>query len=287
MGPQLLELPERVAHRPARQQHDPSPAAGNGATDGGADEQEVVGLGGLGGADADPALGALQERQQVHRRVVDRQVLVVDRRHPRAGCGDLLTDELRQLGVARDVVGHLRHPARQLVGRVQAVATGLRGDDELDGRGPVGVEHDDRVGCQRGELLGLHPVQPGHEADLAPLVELAPHGVGQHHRRHVGDERGADDLPAGPLAISHVHRPPPRSAARRAAAWRAVGTRRRRARHDPCLTLVEAGEQARHQRVAGRRRRHPHEAAVGRRRGAGRRGRVARACQPRPSASPS
>ena len=119
-----------------------------------------------------PAFVSLEEAQQVDRRIVDGEVLVVTGRDPRVvvQCGGLQGPG--QLGVAGDVVGHGRHAAGKFVRRVPAGSAGVGGHHHLDEGEPVGVEHHVGVGVQWVETLGPEPFQSGDEVDLLAVVEF-------------------------------------------------------------------------------------------------------------------
>ena len=198
VGAQLAQRPERVAERARADEEDPTVEPLDRAAHALADGEEVVGLPGLGDAHRHPSLGALEEAEEVDRRVVDRQALVVDRGDPavldRRGLGG---EGLGELGVALDVVGDLGHPAGELLGGVATRAARLGGDDELDRREPVRVEDHDEVGPQHVEDLPAHVEEPGVQRRLLAVVERAPLLVGEHDRGDVREHRGADDLTHG------------------------------------------------------------------------------------------
>ncbi len=139
---------------------------------------------GLADAHRDPLLvEALPEvAPQVHRRVVQGQVLVVDRSDPRAVRLALCGDRLGQLRIATPLVRDPAHSTGQLLGGEQPGPAMLRGDDELDGREPVRVEHDDRVVVEILELLCSESFQPRHDGELPALVQLQA-GLPRKHDR--------------------------------------------------------------------------------------------------------
>ena len=157
-----------------------------------------------------PAFVSLKEAQQVDRRVVDGEVLVVAGRDPRVvvQCGGLQGPG--QFGIAGDVVGHGRHAAGQFVRRVAAGPTGVGGHHHLDQGEPVGVEHHVGVGTQRVETLGPEPFQTGDEVDFHAVVEFQTDLGGKDDGWDVGHHGRSDDLTHG----SAPFRPPPGREAR-------------------------------------------------------------------------
>ena len=282
VGAQLLQLPERVAHRPAGQQHDPPTAALDGPPDRLADEQEVVALGRLGRAHADPPLVALQERQEVRRRVVDRQARVVDRRHPRAGRRDLLADQLGQLGVAREVVGHLRH-ALAAAPPTCSAPTGGRGRRRRT-RPSCASGRRTRRSCRAAggrAHSAFMRCSPGTRLISWPSLSSRRIVLGQHDRRHVGDQRGTDDWRSRQTSTSSIDRRTDRS--------RSASSSDRRSpspatmRRSPSLNRANSVD---HQRLPRRRAAHQHPAPIGTVAPPHRRGHAAPASSRRRSASP-
>jgi hypothetical protein len=178
-----------------------SSAATAAATQAPTARKSAVGAG-LGRRDRHPALVALQEAEQVDGGVVDGQVRVVDGGDPALVDVDGRRRHRRgELGVTRQVVGDLAHPAGQLLGGVPPGSARLGRDDELDGREPVRVEHHHEVGLEHVEDLAPHPLQPRVQRGLPAVVERAALLVGEHDRRHVGEDRG-------PHHLTHAWSPP-------------------------------------------------------------------------------
>jgi hypothetical protein len=102
---ELAQRPERVRHRPGREQQHLAVGRGDRVAERPAGTQEVLGVTGLAHADADPLLvrqAPAQVVPEVHGGVEDRQVRVVDRRDP----GAVL------LGRCRHGVRELRVPGK-------------------------------------------------------------------------------------------------------------------------------------------------------------------------------
>ena len=202
---QVAQFVEGVAQRARGDEHDAQVALGDGLGDDATDGREVADLRGLTDADRRPRLVALQEAEEVERRVGDGEVLVVDGRDPAVvGVVGDLGDQARELRTAGHVVGHARHAAGQLVAREEPDPAFGGRDDELHGREPVAVEDEHQVGLQYVEDLGAELLQSGVERALVAVVELATQVVRQHDGRDVREQSRADDFTHGwslPLSV--------------------------------------------------------------------------------------
>ncbi len=202
---QLAQRPERVREGPGGDQQDPPPRRGGDAVRERPPEPQVIlHVTGLAHADRHPPLvrqPLAQELPEVDGGVVDRQVRVVDRRDPGAVRVGEPLDVAGEFGIAREVVRHPAHPPGQFLGGEQAGAACLRGDDELHGGRPVGVEDDDGVVVVALEDLLAELPEPGDEGDLLALVQLQPVGLRQHDGGDVGEQPRPDDLTHGPGSI--------------------------------------------------------------------------------------
>ena len=113
---------ERVRHRTGGNDDDLAIGRGDGFTNCAPNTQEVIGLAGLADTDGQPLLveAFAKVGPQVDGRVVQRQVLVIDRRDPGAVRFGAIGDGVGQLRVAAPLVRNAAHAARKFFSREEA-----------------------------------------------------------------------------------------------------------------------------------------------------------------------